>query len=74
MTATYGTMTVSGDLAISGGAVTATETVLGGNAGDSAGITVSGSGSKLDSQKVTIGGASGGTGTITTTGFPRGCP
>lgn len=67
-TETYGTMTVSGNLAVSGGAVvTATETVLGGDEGDSAGITVSDTGSKLDSQKVTIGGASGGTGKITAT-------
>ena len=65
---TYGTMTVSGSLAVSGGAVvTATETALGGNDGDSAVIAVSGNGSKLDSQKVTIGGASGGTGKITAT-------
>ena len=66
--ATYGTMTISGSLAVNGGAVvTATETTLGGNAGDSAGITVSGNGSKLDSLKVTIGGASGGAGKITAT-------
>ena len=65
---TYGTMSISGSLAVSGGAVvTATETALGGNAGDSAEIAVTGSGSKLDSQKVTIGGASGGTGKITAT-------
>ena len=65
----YDSMTVSGDLTVKSGAkVETTETTLGGNAGDSASITVSGSGSKLTSSKVTIGGASGGAGRIATSG------
>ena len=65
---TYGTMTISGDLTVNGGAtVSASETTLGGDSGDSAGIIVSDSNTKFDSQKVTIGGTSGGTGKITAT-------